>query len=92
MFAAKSHHWSTLASSTKLPFPINPVSLLSFEMKRAIELDSKMTPEGVSRTGALPLGEIEAAFAPSNSGTDNWMELYSAAIKILKARKFPGGV
>lgn len=49
-------------------------------------------PDGVSRTGALPEGDMEDTFDASNSGMEIEMELYSAAIRILKARKFPAGV
>ena len=49
-------------------------------------------PDGVSRMGALPEGDAEDTFTASNSGMVIRMELYSAAIRILKARKFPAGV
>lgn len=50
------------------------------------------SPDGVWRTGALPVGERVVAWFASNSGMVMSMELYSAAIRILNARKFPAGV
>ena len=60
-----------------------------------MEVDSKITEfsddNETSRMGALPVGERVDALAASNSGISIGMELYSAAIKILNARKFPAG-
>jgi len=48
--------------------------------------------EGVSRTGALPVGLSCVAALMSNSGMSMSIPLYSAAMRILKARKEPAGV
>ena len=52
---------------------------------------SKITPLDVCNTGALPVGESDLATLASKSGTEMGIELYSAAMRGLKALKEPGG-
>jgi len=66
-----------------------------FATKRAMALDSKMQPCDVSSTGTLPMGDllrnsgVKLSVPILKSGMSSSTPLYSAAIRILKARKLP---